>query len=74
MSKFEVRFYRGAHLNDATSASWLVTEVLSDDGQGNRVSDIYAEFDPTPDGWEQAQDLADVLNREIEQEIYAEFG
>ena len=71
MSKFEVRFFRG---NDAASSSWMVTEVLSDDGEGNRMSDIYAEFDPTPDGWEQAQDLADALNREIEQEIYAEFG
>ena len=71
MSKFEVRFFRG---NDAASSSWMVTEVLSDDGEGNRMSEIYAEFDPTPDGWEQARDLADALNREIEQEIYAEFG
>ena len=71
MSKFEVRFFRG---NDAASSSWMVTEVLSDDGEGNRMSKIYAEFDPSPDGWEQAQDLADALNREIEQEIYAEFG
>ena len=71
MSKFEVRFFRG---NDAASSSWMVTEVLSDDGEGNRTSEIYAEFDPTSDGWEQAQDLADALNREIEQEIYAEFG
>ena len=71
MSKFEVRFFRG---NDAASSSWMVTEVLSDDGEGNRMSEIYAEFDPTADGWEQAQNLADALNREIEQEIYAEFG
>ena len=71
MSKFEVRFFRG---NDAASSSWMVTEVLSDDGEGNRMSEIYAEFDPTPDGCEQAQDLANALNREIEQEIYAEFG
>ena len=71
MSKFEVRFFRG---NDAASSSWMVTEVLSDDGEGNRTSDIYAEFDPTPAGQEQARDLAEVLNREIEQEIYAEFG
>jgi hypothetical protein len=71
MSKFEVRFYRG---EDPTSSSWLVTEVLSDDGEGNRTSNIYAEFDPTADGQEQARDLADALNREIEQEIYAEFG
>jgi len=71
MSKFEVRFFRG---NDVPSSSWMVTEVLSDDGEGNRTSDIYAEFDPTSDGWEQAQDLADALNREIEQEIYSEFG
>jgi hypothetical protein len=71
MSKFEVRFFRG---NDAASSSWMVTEVLSDDGEGNRMSEIYAEFDPTADGREQAQDLADALNREIEQEIYAEFG
>ena len=71
MSKFEVRFFRG---NDVPSSSWLVTEVLSDDGEGNRVSDIRAEFDPTPDGWEQARDLADALNCEMEQEIYAEFG
>lgn len=71
MSKFEVRFYRG---EDAASSSWMVTEVLSDDGEGNRTSDIYAEFDPTPAGQEQARDLAEVLNREIEQEIYAEFG
>ena len=71
MSKFEVRFFRG---NDAASSSWMVTEVLSDDGEGNRMSDIYAEFDPTSDGWEQARVLADALNREIEQEIYAEFG
>ena len=71
MSKFEVRFYRG---EDPTSSSWLVTEVLLDDGEGNRTSDIYAEFDPTTDGQEQARDLADALNREVEQEIYAEFG
>ena len=71
MSKFEVRFFRG---NDAASSSWMVTEVLSDDGEGNRTSDIRADFDPTTDGWEQAQVLADALNREIEQEIYAEFG
>ena len=71
MSKFEVRFFRS---EDATSSSWLVTEVLSDDGEGNRTSDIYAEFDPTPAGQEQARDLAHALNREIEQEIYAEFG
>jgi hypothetical protein len=71
MSKFEVRFFRS---EDAASSSWLVTEVLSDDGEGNRTSDIRAEFDPTADGREQAQDLADALNREIEQEIYAEFG
>ena len=71
MIQFEVRFYRG---EDPTSSSWLVTEVLADDGEGNRVSDIRAEFDPTADGWEQARDLADTLNREIEQEIYSEFG
>ena len=71
MSKFEVRFYAG---EEDRLASWMVTEVLSDDNEGNRVSEIYAEFDPTPDGWEQARDLADALNREIEQEIYAEFG
>jgi hypothetical protein len=71
MSKFEVRFFRS---ENAASSSWLVTEVLSDDGEGNRTSDIYAEFDPTSDGWEQAQDLANALNREIEQEIYSEFG
>ena len=71
MIQFEVRFYRG---EDPTSSSWLVTEVLADDGEGNRTSDIRAEFDPTPDGWEQAQELAAALNREIEQEIYAEFG
>jgi len=71
MSKFEVRFYRG---EDPTSSSWLVTEVLLDDGEGNRTSDIYAEFDPTTDGQEQARDLAAALNREVEQEIYAEFG
>jgi hypothetical protein len=45
MSQFEVRFFRG---EDPTSSSWLVTEVLSDDGEGNRTSDIRAEFDPTP--------------------------
>ena len=71
MSQFEVRFYRG---EDAASSSWLVTEVLADDGEGNRTSDIRAEFDPTPDGWEQARELADALDREVEQEIYAEFG
>jgi hypothetical protein len=71
MIQFEVRFYRG---EDPTSSSWLVTEVLADDGEGNRTSDIRAEFDPTPDGWEQAQELAAALNCEMEQEIYAEFG
>ena len=71
MSQFQVRFFRG---NDAASSSWLVTEVLSDDGEGNRTSDIRAEFDPTADGREQARDLAAALNREVEQEIYAEFG
>ena len=71
MSKFEVRFFRS---EDAASSSWLVTEVLSDDGEGNRTSDIRAEFDPTTDGQEQARDLADALNRETEQEIYTEFG
>ena len=71
MSKFEVRFFRS---EDAASSSWMVTEVLRDDGEGNRTSDICAEFAPTADGWEQARDLADALNREIEQEIYSEFG
>jgi len=71
MSKFEVRFFRG---EDPTSSSWLVTEVLANDNEGNRTSDIRAEFDPTADGQEQARDLADALNRELEQEIYAEFG
>jgi len=71
MSQFEVRFFRG---EDPASSSWLVTEVLSDDGAGNRVSDIRAEFDPTPAGQEQARDLAAALNQELEQEIYAEFG
>ena len=71
MSQFQVRFYRG---EDPTSSSWLVTEVLRDDGKGNRTSDIYTEFDPTSDGQEQARELADALNRELEQEIYAEFG
>jgi hypothetical protein len=71
MSQFQVRFFRG---NDAASASWLVTEVLSDDGEGNRVSDIRAEFAPTPAGQEQARELAAALNCEMEQEIYAEFG
>lgn len=71
MIQFEVRFFRS---EDAASSSWLVTEVLSDDGEGNRTSDIYAEFDPTPAGQEQARDLAHALTCEIEQEIYAEFG
>ena len=71
MNRFEVRFFRS---EDAASSSWLVTEVLSDDGEGNRTSDIYAEFDPTPAGQEQARDLAHALNRDVEQEIYAEFG
>jgi len=71
MIQFEVRFYRS---EDVASSSWLVTEVLSDDGQGNRTSDIRAEFDPTADGQEQARNLAAALNREVEQEIYAEFG
>ena len=71
MSKFQVRFFRSENV---ASSSWMVTEVLSDDGEGNRTSDIYAEFDPTTDGQEQARDLADALNREVEQEIYAEFG
>ena len=44
MIQFEVRFYRS---EDVASSSWLVTEVLSDDGEGNRTSDIRAEFDPT---------------------------
>ena len=71
MSKFEVRFFRG---NDTASSSWMVTEVLSDDGEGNRTSDIRAEFDPTPDGQEQARNLTAALNREVEQEIYSKFG
>ena len=71
MIQFEVRFFRG---EDPASSSWLVTEVLRDDGEGNRTSDIRAEFDPTPAGQEQARDLAHALSREIEQEIYAEFG
>ncbi len=71
MSKFEVRFFRS---EDAASSSWLVTEVLRDDGEGNRTSDIYAEFDANQDGQDQALELAYTLNREIEQEIYAEFG
>jgi len=71
MIQFEVRFYRS---EDVASSSWLVTEVLSDDGEGNRTSDIRAEFDPTADGQEQARNLAAALNREVEQEIYAEFG
>lgn len=71
MSKFEVRFFRG---NDAASSSWMVTEVLSDDGEGNRMSEIYAEFDANQDGQDQAHELAYTLNREVEEEIYAEFG
>ncbi len=71
MNKFEVRFYAG---EEDRLASWMVTEVLLDDGEGNRMSDIYAEFDATFAGQDQARDLADALNREIEQEIYAEFG
>lgn len=71
MSKFEVRFYAG---EEDRLASWMVTEVLLDDGQGNRMSDIYAEFDPTSDGQDQAHELAYTLNREAEEEIYAEFG
>jgi len=71
MIQFEVRFYRS---EDVASSSWLVTEVLSDDGEGTRTSDIRAEFDPTADGQEQARNLAAALNREVEQEIYAEFG
>ena len=71
MIQFEVRFYRG---EDPASSSWLVTEVLRDDGEGNRTSDIRAEFDPTADGQEQARNLAAALNCEVEQEIYAEFG
>ncbi len=71
MSNFQVRFYRG---NDAASSSWMVVECVMDDGEGNRVGEIYAEFDPNADGWEQARDLADALNHEAEQEIYAEFG
>jgi hypothetical protein len=71
MSQFQVRFYRG---EDPASSSWLVTEVLADDGAGNRTSDIRAEFDPTPAGQEQARELAAALNQELEQEIYAEFG
>jgi hypothetical protein len=71
MNQFQVRFYRG---EDVASSSWLVTEVLADDGEGNCTSDIRAEFDPTPDGQEQARNLAAALNHELEQEIYAEFG
>ena len=71
MNKFEVRFYAG---EEDRLASWMVTQVLMDDGEGNRMSDIYAEFDPNADGQEQARELAYTLNREIEQEIYAEFG
>ena len=71
MSKFEVRFFRS---EDAASSRWLVTEVLSDDGEGNRTSDIRAEFDSTAAGQEQARDLAAALTCEVEQEIYAEFG
>ena len=71
MSKFEVRFYAG---EEDRLASWMVTEVLLDDGQGNRMSDIYAEFDAGQDGQDQALELAYTLNREAEEEIYAEFG
>ena len=71
MSKFEVRFYAG---EEDRLASWMVTEVLLDDGQGNRMSDIYAEFDANQDGQDQALELAYTLNREAEEEIYAEFG
>ena len=71
MSKFEVRFYAG---EEDRLASWMVTEVLLDDGQGNRMSDIYAEFDANQDGQDQAHELAYTLNREAEEEIYAEFG
>ena len=71
MSKFEVRFYAG---EEDRLASWMVTEVLLDDGQGNRMSDIYAEFDANQDGQDQARELAYTLNREAEEEIYAEFG
>ena len=71
MSKFEVRFYAG---EEDRLASWMVTEVLLDDGGGNRMSEIYAEFDPTFIGQDQARELAYTLNREAEEEIYAEFG
>ena len=71
MGKFEVRFYAG---EDDRLASWMVVEVLMDDGEGNRMSEIYAEFDPTFIGQDQARELAYVLNREAEEAIYAEFG
>ena len=71
MSKFQVRFYAG---EDDRLASWMVLEVLMDDGEGNRMSEIYAEFDPTFSGQDQARELAYTLNREVDEEIYAEFG
>ena len=43
MGKFEVRFYAG---EDDRLASWMVVEVLMDDGQGNRCSEIVDEFPP----------------------------
>ena len=71
MGKFEVRFYAG---EDDRLASWMVVEVLMDDGQGNRCSEIVDEFPPTFAGQEQARELAYTLNREAEEAIYAEFG
>ena len=52
----------------------MVVEVLMDDGQGNRCSEIVDEFAPTFAGQEQARELAYTLNREAEEAIYAEFG
>ena len=71
MGKFEVRFYAG---EDDRLASWMVVEVLMDDGQGNRCSEIVDEFPPTFAGQEQARELAYTLNRKAEEAIYAEFG
>ena len=71
MSKFEVRFYAG---EEDRLATWMVVEVLMDDGQGNRVGEIVDEFDANHDGQEQAYELAYALNLEAEEEIYAEFG
>ena len=71
MSRFQVRSFCSSYDGEA---AWMVVEVLMNDGEGNGVSDIYAEFPFTPAGEESAKSAAFALNFEHEEEVYGHWG